>query len=98
MIIFSRDEVRPLVTGISGNVHESFNNRIDAERAYVLAYALGAVRVLKHPDDPTPGSPTAAAPMPDEIMDAWMEVSDEFLGSEWHVVFKGKRTGLFPSW
>jgi hypothetical protein len=66
--------------------------------AYVLAYALGEVCVLKHPDDPTPGSPAAAAPMPDEIITAWREVGDEFLGSEWHVVFKGKRMGLFPSW
>ena len=54
---FSRDEVKPLVLGIPGNVHESFLLRIDAERAYVLAYALGAARVLKHPDDPLRVSP-----------------------------------------
>jgi hypothetical protein len=64
----------------------------------VLAYALGCVRVLKHPDDPTPGELVPAGPIPEEVMRAWERVKDDFLEESWHVVFKGKRTGLFPSW
>lgn len=86
------------MTGIPGNVHESFAQHIDAEKAYVLAYAMGSVRVLKHPNDPTPGAPVAAAPMPETIMSAWAAADANFLEGHWHVVFKGKCPGLFPSW
>jgi hypothetical protein len=97
-LIFPREEVKPLVTRIPGNVHSSFSTRRDAERAYALAYALGSVRVLKHPNDPTPGAPAPAAAMPTDVMRAWEQVGDDFLEAEWHVVFKGRRTGVFPSW
>ena len=97
-LIFPREEVRPLVTRIPGNVHSSFATRREAERAYVLAYALGSVRVLQHPNDPTAGAPAPAAAMPMDVMRAWEQVSDDFLEAEWHVVFKGRRTGVFPSW
>jgi hypothetical protein len=97
-LIFPREEVRPLVTRIPGNVHSSFTTRREAERAYALAYALGSVRVLQHPNDPTPSAPAPAAAMPMDVMRAWEQASDNFLGAEWHVVFKGKCTGIFPSW
>ena len=97
-LIFPREEVRPLVTRIPGNVHLSFATHREAEHAYALAYALGSVRVLRHPNNPTPDAPTPAAAMPVDVMRAWEQASDDFLGVEWHVVFKGKCTGIFPSW
>jgi hypothetical protein len=98
VLTFSRNEVKPLVTGIPGNVHESFAQCINAEKAYVLAYTMGSVRVLKHPNNPTPGAPVAATPIPETIMSAWAAADVNFLEGCWHVVFKGKHPGLFPSW
>jgi len=93
-LIFPREEVKPSVTRIPGNVHSSFTTRREAERAY----ALGSVCILLHPNDPTPGAPTPAVAMPIDVMRAWEQVSDNFLGAEWHVVFKGRHMGVFPSW
>jgi hypothetical protein len=31
-------------------------------------------------------------------MEAFRTVNDSFLGAEWHVVFKGKRPGVYPAW
>ena len=64
----------------------------------MLAYALGAVRVLQPRNGQTRGTPAAAAPIPEAIMAAWAQAGDDFLGSNWYVVFKGRRTGIFPSW
>jgi len=64
----------------------------------VLAYALGAVHVLQPRNGQTQGTPAAAAPIPEVIMAAWAQAGDNFLGSTWYVVFKGRRTGIFPSW
>ena len=87
-LIFPREEVRPLVTRILGNVHSSFATHREAECAYALAYALGSVCVLQHPNNPTPDAPTPAAAMPMDVMRAWEQASDNFLGAEWHVVSK----------
>jgi hypothetical protein len=95
-LIFSRNDVDPLVTGIPGNVHESFETRLEAECAYVLAYALGSVRVLQCCGEVNT-DPAAAGPIPEDIMNAWAAAEADFLGNSWHVVFKGKHTGLFPS-
>lgn len=78
---------------VSGNIHESFLSRYDAERAYTLAYALGAVRRLG-------GNHTLAPPTapPAAFMDALRNVRDDFLGADWHVVYKGKQPGVYPSW
>jgi hypothetical protein len=83
---------------VPGNVHDSFTSHLDAERAYVLAYALGAVRVLQPRNGWTRGTPAAAAPIPEAIMVAWAQAGDNFLGSTWYVVFKGICMGIFLSW
>ena len=32
--------------GVPGNIHKGFDYRIQAERAYVVAFAMGALHVL----------------------------------------------------
>lgn len=66
--------------------------------AYVLAYALGAIRVVPDREGRFLQA-DAAAPTPEEFMDAMDAIDDDdFLGMKWHVVFKGKRPGVYPSW
>lgn len=86
-----------MVNGVPHNIYEGFWNRYDAEVAYVLAYALGTVRVL--PNRAGQALQThVAQPTPEAFMTALERVDDEFLGMRWHVVFKGKRPGVYPSW
>ena len=96
-LIFSRREVDSLVTSVPHNVHKGFVSRIEAERAYVLAYAMGALRTLPRRGSTALGPPPAT-PTPQEVMDAFASLSDDFLGAEWYVVYKGKRPGLYPTW
>lgn len=60
----------------------------------MLAYALGAVRILPN----TRGVTFSAQPTPQAIMDSLEHVADDFAGEEWHVVFKGKQPGIYPTW
>jgi hypothetical protein len=41
---------------------------------------------------------TPGGPMPEALMQAFSVASDDFLGAEWHVVFKGKRPGVYLAW
>jgi len=93
-----REEVKPLVNRVPGNIHQGFDTRREAERAYVVAYALGAVRVLPSQGDAGQRALSPAIPVPDAIMNAFASSSDTFLGAEWHVVFKGLRPGVYPAW
>ena len=93
-----REEVWPLVNGVPGNIHQGFDTRREAERAYVVAYALGAVRILPSRGDADQQAVAPAIPMPEAIMDAFASSSDAFLGAEWYVVFKGLRPGVYPAW
>lgn len=79
-------------------MYEGFKYRYEAERAYTLAYALGAVRVLPGPGSLVFGTPAQAQPTPEALMNSMASVCDNFLGHAWHVVFVGRRPGLFPSW
>lgn len=83
------------VNRISHSVHQSFPSRRTAERAYLLAYAMGCVRSLPARKN---GALPPAAPTPVAVMTAFDAVSDDFLGAEWHVVFKGCRPGYYPAW
>jgi hypothetical protein len=93
-----REEVEPLVKRVPGNIHQGFDHRREAERAYVVAYAMGALRVLPARGDTSRLALTPALPMPEGVMQAFASVSDDFLGAEWHVVFKGKKPGVYPAW
>lgn len=92
-----RSEAEAQVTEVSGNVYQGFSSRLEAERAYVIAYAMGCVRSL--PGREANGrAPVAAMAIPPGMLDAFDIVSDGFLGAEWHVVFKGKAPGVYPAW
>jgi hypothetical protein len=71
--------------------------RLEAERAYVLAYAMGALRTLPRRGSTTLG-PAPATPTPQEIIDAFASLSHDYLGAEWYVVYKGKWPGMYPTW
>lgn len=86
--------MKSLTDGISGNFHEGYNTRREAECAYACAYSIGIVRAL-----PARGSQVAAAsPMPPPIMNEFRDTPDDFLGVDWYVVFKGLTPGIFPTW
>jgi hypothetical protein len=55
---------------------------VEAERAYVLAYAMGALRTLPRRGSTALG-PAPATPTPQEVMAAFASLSDDFLGAEW---------------
>jgi hypothetical protein len=89
--------VKSLTHGISGNCQEGYNTRREAENAYACAYSLGIVRALPAPGSRAPASAPAAL-IPPPVMDELRDADDEFLGAEWHVVFKGLTPGIFPTW
>lgn len=95
--IVIRNIVKPLVEHIPGNIHKGFERRYEAERAYVLAFAMGGLWTLPRRGAVECGPPPAS-PTPQEVMDAFAAVPDDFLGAEWYVVYKGRRPGLYPSW
>ncbi|KIM74213.1 hypothetical protein PILCRDRAFT_92724 [Piloderma croceum F 1598] len=92
------EEVKPLVKRVPGNIHQGFDTCLEAERAYVVAYALGAVRMLPSRDDAGSQLVSPAIPTPEAIMAAFSSASDNFLSAEWHIVFKGLRPGVYPAW
>lgn len=92
---FLRADAKLQVSRISHNVHQAFPSRHTAERAYFLAYAMGCVRSLPVINN---GRLPPAAPTPAAVMTAFDTVSDDFLGEEWHVVFKGRQPGYYPAW
>jgi len=83
---------------VPGNIHQGFDHRREAERAYVVAFALGALSILPARRDAIQLAPAPAIPTPEAIMAAFASASDDFLRAEWHVVFKGKRPGVYPAW
>lgn len=97
MSLICRDKVKLLVKHIRGNNYKGYQSRMEAERSYILAGALGSLCVLSRDSDPT--APLAqVAPMPEPVMTAFASASDKFLGVEWYVVFKGLCPGVYPAW
>ncbi|KZP24363.1 hypothetical protein FIBSPDRAFT_888829 [Athelia psychrophila] len=86
-------DAKAQVTTVPGNVYQGFSSRFEAERAYVVAYAMGCVRSLPRRGS-TERQPDPAMPTPAAMLDAFGAVSDDFLEADWHVVFKGKAPGV----
>ncbi|KAF7980386.1 hypothetical protein HWV62_38178 [Athelia sp. TMB] len=86
------------VKGVSHNVYQGYDSLIAAQQAYLVAYALRAVRILPPDNAPDGWVPSAAIPTPEAVMGAFAASSATFLGAEWHVVFKGLRPGVYPAW
>ena len=59
---------------------------------------MGALCILPARHDIGKEVLTATRPMLEALMTAFALASDDFLGAEWHVVFKGKRLGIYPAW
>jgi Caulimovirus viroplasmin len=90
-----RDECKAQVSGVSQNCYEGYDDRKSAETAYVVTYALGGVRIV-------PGLGSASQPASQPIEDAariaLASMPADFLGMEWHVVYKGRTPGIYPGW
>lgn len=86
--------MQPHIT-LSGSIFEGFSTRIQAERAWLLGNSLGAVRQL---DAAGVARATPAAPYTEEAMLLFLGLSDDYLGTAWYVVSKGKRPGIYPCW
>ena len=94
-VYFHRDEVKPLVIGISHSNYKGYASHREAQRCYMLAGALGSLLVRsKNPSVP----PTRARPISENVMQAFSLAADDFLGEEWYVVTKGLRPGVYPAW
>lgn len=94
----SRKETEPLVSGVPGNVHDSFQSRIQAERSYLLAYAMDCVRTLPPRNGTSLYTAVPAIPTPDAIMERFAQAPADYMGAEWHIVFQGRRPGVYPAW
>lgn len=87
-------DVEPLVS-VRGKIFEGYQSRLQAERAWLLGNMLGAVRQL---DAAGTALATPAAPYTDDTMHLFLDLPDDYLGTEWHVVSKGKHPGVYPCW
>jgi hypothetical protein len=93
-----RAQCKAQVYRIPHNVYQGFRTRVEAERAYVLAFAMDSLRILPRREASADTGPAPGGPTPEALMQAFAMASDDFLGAKWHVVFKGKRPGVYPAW
>ncbi|KZP20364.1 hypothetical protein FIBSPDRAFT_954731 [Athelia psychrophila] len=93
----TRAAAKAQVTDVPRCVHKGFKTRVEAETAYIMAYAMGLVRSLPRRGDRT-APPAPSAPTPAAILEAFRAVDEQFLGPDWHVVFKGRSPGVYPAW
>ena len=98
MLFAPREEAEPLVSGVPGNIHQGFSDCREAECAYFFAFAMGTLHTLPARHDISKEVLMAVRPMPEALMTAFASASDNFLGAEWHIVFKGKRPGIYLVW
>jgi hypothetical protein len=84
------------VHGIPKNVYQGFESHLEAEQAYLLAFALGCLRTCSRRGATLTDTPADA--MPKAVMESFAAAADDFLGAEWHVVFKGKCPGVYTAW
>ena len=97
-MLTSRDEVKPLVKGVSGNIHQGFFSHHKAKHTYIITFTMGALHCLLARHNMDQQAPASITPMPDVLIDAFASALDNFLGAEWHVIFRGKRSEVYPAW
>lgn len=90
-----RPFVKGLVNKVSHNIYKGYKTRLQAERAWVLANALGSVRILNGEGDAIAAPSSAIPPL---VLGALGEVPEEFLDATWYVVVKGRTPGVYPAW
>ncbi|KZP06671.1 hypothetical protein FIBSPDRAFT_966228, partial [Athelia psychrophila] len=86
--------VKGLVNKVSHNIYKGYKTRLQAERAWVLANALGSVRILNGEGDAIAAPSSAIPPL---VLGALGEVPEEFLDATWYVVVKGRTPGVYPA-
>ena len=59
---------------------------------------MGALRILPTRLGAGLQAVAPASPTPEAVMAAFSAASEDFMGADWHVVFKGKRPGIYPAW
>ncbi|KAF7985448.1 hypothetical protein HWV62_5191 [Athelia sp. TMB] len=91
------EEVEALTRRVSNSIHKGFPTRFAAEQAYRLAHALNHVRTIR-PAGVIGPPPPPFVPLPPRVYDALSRASDQYLGAEWHVVFRGRTPGVYPAW
>ncbi|KZP12814.1 hypothetical protein FIBSPDRAFT_961127 [Athelia psychrophila] len=96
-IYYSWDDVEPLVGRVPHANFEGFDSPIQAERAYIAAYTMGAIRRLPPRDAPASFVPPAVA-MPAHLVQKLAALPANYLHAEWYVVFKGRAPGIYPTW
>lgn len=90
-----RLEVKGMVNKVSHNIYKGYKTRLQAERMWVLANALGSTRVL---DGEGRAVAVPSGPMPPLVVNALGELSDGYLDADWYVVTKGRTPGVYPAW
>lgn len=92
---FPRPVVKSMVDRVSHNIYKGYHTRLEAERVWVLANALGSTRIL---DKEGHAIAVPSGPMPSLVMDALGELPDCYLDAEWYVVVRGRTPGIYPAW
>lgn len=80
---------------ICGKIFEGYSTRLQAEHAWLVGNTVGAVHQL---DAACTALATPAAPYPEDVMHFFLGLPDDYLGTEWHVLSKGKHPGVYPCW
>lgn len=84
-----------MVDRFSHNIYKGYRTRLQAERVWILANALGTARIL---DENGRAIAIPAGPMPPPVMDALGQLPEEYLDADWYVVVKGRTPGVYPAW
>lgn len=86
------------VDKVRGNNYKGYPSRQQAERAWVLANALGtAPRVLDR-DGNVLASAGPTPPIHPLVLASLSDFPDEHVDPEWYVVSKGRTPGIYPAW
>lgn len=92
-----RDNTFEQVNQVPHNNYKGFDERLQAERAYLITYTMGGVCRL--PPRGTPdGHVSPAVPIPVRLMERFAALPNKYLGEGWYTVFKGKTPSVYPSW
>lgn len=81
------------IANLKAAVYESFPTLLQAERAWLLANRMGAVRVINSSENLTP-----CQAFPREAVEALIQFPEDHFGRPFYVVLKGRSPGIYPFW
>lgn len=94
-LLSHRALTKPQVWEVPGNNHKGYRSRLQAERTWVLANALGTTRVL---DRQGLAYAIPANTIPELVVDVLGQLPDAHIDTAWYVVTRGRTPGVFPAW